>query len=443
VYLQRANDRIPQPMTIGLAFSLATIFVLLVLSAFFAGSETALTAVSKARMHHLASEGSNTARIVNKLIGNRERLIGALLLGNTFVNILASSLATSLALTYFNEAGVVIAAFAMTAIILIFGEVLPKTLAIARTDGMALTVAHPVRLIVLFFTPILAAVQFIVWRVLWVLGVRQSTMDTITAQEELRGAIELHHHEGAVESEHRAMLGGVLDLAELQVADVMVHRKNMEVLDGSAPVEEIVERVLASSHTRFPIWRDSQENIVGVLHIKDLLRRLSERRGNVEGLDIVALAATPWFVPDTTTLEEQLKAFRDRRAHFALVVDEYGVLQGLVTLEDIIEEIFGDIAEHDGPSHPEGIRPQADGSYNVDGVTPIRDLNRELGWNLPDEEATTIAGLVINEARVIPEAGQVFSFHGFTFEVLRKQRNQIVALRITRQASMRDEDDTG
>jgi Mg2+/Co2+ transporter CorB len=431
-------------MTVGLALSLAAIFALLVMSGFFAGSETALTAVSKARMHHLAAEeGSTAARHVNTLIGDRERLIGALLLGNTFVNILSSAIATSLALMYFDENGVVIATFAMTAIILVFGEVLPKTLGIARTDRMALAVAPPVRLFVAFLAPIVSAVQFFVWRVLWLFGIRETSHDMITAQEEIRGAIELHHQEGTVESEHRAMLGGILDLADLQVSDVMVHRKNMEILDGGAPAEEIVERALASAHTRFPIWRDSPENIVGVLHVKDLLSTLIGRRGNLQGLDVMALAAPPWFVPDATTLEEQLKAFRDKRAHFALVVDEYGVLQGLVTLEDIIEEIFGDIAERRGRADHEGIRPQPDGSYNIDGVTPIRDLNRELGWDLPDEEATTVAGLVIHEARIIPEIGQVFSFHGFKFEILRKQRNQIVALRITPQMPTKDGDDSG
>jgi Mg2+/Co2+ transporter CorB len=227
------------------------------------------------------------------------------------------------------------------------------------------------------------------------------------------------------------MLGGILDLADLKVSDVMVHRKNMEILDGSATAEDIVARVLSSAHTRFPIWRDDPENIVGVLHVKDLLRTMMERRGSLENIDIMALASPPWFVPETTTLQEQLQAYRDRREHFALVVDEYGVLQGLATLEDILEVIFGSIAEEHAQHTPDGVRPQADGSYNVDGWTPIRDLNRELEWKLPDESATTIAGLVIHEARIIPEIGQVFSFFGFKFEILRRQRNQIMALRIT------------
>jgi Mg2+/Co2+ transporter CorB len=419
-------------MTFNLTLSLIAILVLLVLSGFFAGSETALTAVSKARMHHLANEGSWAAKRVNYLIADRERLIGALLLGNTFVNILASAVATSLSLKLFQEGGVVIATLIMTSVILVFAEVLPKTLAIARTDRMALAVAFPVRVLVAVLAPIVAAVQFFVWRVLRLFGLKHTGAEPVlTVQEEIRGAIDLHHQEGTVEREHRDMLGGILDLADLQVSDVMVHRKNMEILDGGAAQEDIAARVLSSAHTRFPIWRDDPENIVGVLHVKDLLRAMMERQGSLTNLDIMTLASEPWFVPDTTTLEEQLRAFRDRREHFALVVDEYGVLQGLVTLEDILEEIFGDIAEEHDQHTPEGIRPQPDGSYNVDGWTPIRDLNRELEWNLPDEEATTIAGLVIHEARVIPEAGQVFSFFGFKFEVLRRQRNQIMALRIT------------
>jgi Mg2+/Co2+ transporter CorB len=419
-------------MTFDITLTLIAIFALLIFAAFFAGAETALTAVSKARMYHLASEGSARAKQVLHLITDRERLIGALLLGNTFVNILASSLATSIALRLFDEGAVVIAALVMTAIILIFGEVLPKTLAIARTDHTALAVAYPVRLFVALLSPVLSTVQFIVWRILRLFGLKQTAGEPVlTAQEEIRGAIDLHHQEGGVEREHRDMLGGILDLAELYLADIMVHRKNMEVLDGGAPAEDIVARVLSSAHTRFPIWRDDPENIVGVLHAKDLLRTLMKRQGNLQDIDIMSLASEPWFVPDTTSLEEQLRAFRDRREHFALVVDEYGVLQGLVTLEDILEEIFGDIAEETNQHSPEGVRPQADGSYNVDGWTPVRDLNRELEWSLPDEVATTIAGLIIHEARVIPEAGQIFSFFGFKFEILRRQRNQIMALRIT------------
>jgi Mg2+/Co2+ transporter CorB len=226
------------------------------------------------------------------------------------------------------------------------------------------------------------------------------------------------------------MLGGILNLGELELADVMVHRKNMVVIDADANAAETLKLVLSAGHTRFPMWKDDPENIVGVLQIKDLLKTLVERKGSLDGLNILSLAKPPWFVPDTTSLEEQVHAFRLRQAHFALVVDEYGTLQGLVTLEDILEEVFGDIAEAHDAFEPRGFRPQSDGSYVVEGDTPVRALNRELGWGLPDDTATTIAGLVIHDARIIPDTGQVFSFHGFKFEILRRQRNQITALRI-------------
>jgi Mg2+/Co2+ transporter CorB len=294
-----------------------------------------------------------------------------------------------------------------------------------------LTVAALVRLIVSLLAPIVSAVRWMVWRVLNLFGIRaDKEAPVLSAREEIRGAIELHHQEGGVEREHAEMLGGILDLADLQLADVIVHRKNMEMLDGNASPEEVVQQVLSSGHTRFPIWRNDPENIVGVLHLKVLVRTLMERKGSLKGLDIVSLAAEPWYVPDTTTLKEQLNAFRERREHFAFVVDEYGVLQGLVTLEDILEEVFGKIPEGRQPPGTEHLGPQADGSFNVDGQMPIRELNRQLNWALPGDTATTIAGLVISEAHVIPDVGQVFSFYGFKFEILRRQRNQITALRI-------------
>ncbi len=426
-------------MTLELLLYLLAIGLLLVISAFFSGSETALTAVSKVRMHHLTQEGSRRAAHVSALVSNRESLIGAILLGNNFVNILASALATWLALEIFEEGGIVIATFVMTAFVLVFSEVMPKTFAITHTDRMALAVARPIRLIVIVLSPIVATVKFIVWRILNLFGIRQDgELPVLTAHEEIRGAIDLHHQEGAVESEHRYMLGGILDLSELKVGDVMVHRKNMVTLDADASLDDAMEHILSSAHTRMPVWKDDPENIVAVLHIKDLMRFLTKSRGSLEGMDIMALAMEPWFVPETTTLEEQIHAFRERHAHFALVVDEYGTIEGLVTLEDILEEIFGNIAEAFDDDLPQGIRPQPDGSYNIDGWTPIREINRELDWNLPDDDATTIAGLVINEAQMIPNLGQKFSFHGFQFQVLRKKRNQITAVRVAPPAELAD-----
>ena len=418
-------------MGFDLSLALFAIVSLQLVAAYFSAAETSLTAVSPARMHKLESEGSGAAVAVSALMADRERLIGAVLLGRNFVNILAASIAAFEAVQHWGPYGLFAAALLMTVVILVFSHVLPKTLAAESAEEVALFVARPMRFFVALLGPVVGLVQSAVRRSLKAFGFAAAEeTPVLSAHEELRGAIDLHHQEGAVERSQRDMLGGILDLGELAVADVMVHRKNMVVIDADTALEETVELVLSAGHTRYPIWKDDPENIVGVLHIKDLLTRLAQRRGSLEGIALMALAKPPWFVPDTTSLDEQVHAFRRRRAHFALVVDEYGTLQGLVTLEDILEEVFGDISEAHDTFEPKGLRPQPDGSYLIDGVTPVRALNRELGWDLPDDSATTIAGFVIHEARIIPEPGQLFLFHGYKFEVLRRQRNQIMALRI-------------
>jgi Mg2+/Co2+ transporter CorB len=417
-------------MVNALLFSFGGIALLLALSAFFAGSETALTAVSRGKMLRLEQQGSRSAHHVNVLSNDREKLIGALLLGNTFINILASAIATAVFEPALGEHGVAIVAVLMTIFVLVFAEVMPKTLAIARTDRFALFVAWPVRFVVAFLGPVVGTVQFVVWRILAVFGVREDDEQVMEAHEEIRGTVELHHQEGGVERVHRDMIGGVLNLEELQLGDVMIHRKSMVSLDADLTLGECVETVLAASHTRIPVWRGDQENIVGVLHTKDVALAAITRPADLAKLPLASLMHEPWFVPDTTTLQEQLHAFKERRSHFALVVDEYGALQGLVTLGDILDEIVGEIPDEHAKNTPAGIRAQPDGSFNIDGDVPIRDINRVLDWNLPDEEATTIAGLVIHEAQMIPDVGQRFAFHKFKFEVLRKQRNQITCVRV-------------
>jgi Mg2+/Co2+ transporter CorB len=414
----------------GLILGGAGILVLLAVSAFFAGSETALTAASRARMHQLEQDGDRRAGKVNALRAGKERLIGALLLGNTLVNILASSLATGLLIGVLGRNAVAIATVMMTALVLIFSEVLPKTYALNHPDRSALAVAGTVRVVVAALGPFVIAVNWIVAGVLRLLGARTTTVAIATDDAELRGAIELHRGPERAVSEERRMLRSILDLAEVSVAEIMVHRRNLETIDLALGSEAIVAAVLASRHTRLPLWREKPDNIVGVLHAKDLLRALSAARGNAAGLDVARIAGKPWFIPDTTTLHDQLHAFRQRREHFAIVVDEYGDLQGVVTLEDILEEIVGDIDdEHDLPVA--GVRLQANGAMLVEGTVTIRDLNRRFDWRLPDEKASTIAGLVLHEARRLPDVGQVFTYHGFRFEILRRQRNQITLLKIT------------
>lgn len=409
----------------------AAILVCLLLSFFFAGSETALTASSRAAMLRLAQDGNSNAALVNRLLAARERLIGALLLGNNAVNILASALATSVFLVWFGEYGVLYATAVMTVVVVVFAEVLPKTVAFNAPDRMALMVARPMSWVVRVLGPVLMAIEWLVRRILRLVGINVGDDQSILpAHEELRGTVDLMHREGSVEKHDRDMMGGLLDLRDLTVSDVMVHRTEMVTVNADDPPEEIVSAVIKAEFTRIPLWRGTPENIVGILHAKDLLRALDGADGDLSRIDVDAIALPPWFVPDIRPLPEQLKAFRRRKTHFALVVDEYGEVEGLVTLEDILEEIVGDISdEHDVPVP--GVRPQPDGSVNVDGSVPIRDLNRAMDWTLPDDAATTVAGLVIHEARSIPDVGQSFTFHSFRFNVLRKERNRITALRIT------------
>ena len=418
-------------MTMGLGITLGAIFGLLLVSAFFSGSETALTAASRAKMHALEEGGSKRARTVNRLLQIRERFIGAILLGNNLANIAASALATSLFLNLFGEEGVVYATLVMTAIVVLFAEVLPKTYAIVNADRMALFVAPAVRLLVAVLAPVTSAMQWVVRHTLRLFGASiADDAEVLSAHEELRGAIDLYHKAGGMVKLTRDMLGGVLDLRELTVSDIMVHRTKMDAIDAELPTGAIIDAALKSPHTRLPLWRGEREEIVGVLHAKTLLRALREARGDTSKIDILALAAPPWFVPDTTTLKDQLNAFLKKKAHFAIVVDEYGEVMGLVTLEDIIEEIVGEISDETDVAATLA-RPQADGSLIVDGGVPIRDVNRLMDWDLPDEEATTIAGLVIHEAQTIPNPGQAFTFHGYRFEVLRRQRNRLTSLRVT------------
>jgi Mg2+/Co2+ transporter CorB len=411
--------------------AIVVILLCLSLSFFFSGSETALTAFSRARMLRMEKTGNRRAGLVNRLLETRERMIGAILTGNNIVNIAASSLATGLLLSWFGDVGVLYATIIMTVVVVVFTEVLPKTVAINAPDRVALVVARPIDLVVRLFGPMLVGIESLVRWILRLFGFRVGIDQAfLSAHEELRGAVDLAHHEGAVEKQDRDMLSGLLDLRDLTVSDVMIHRTEMITVCADDPPEEVVKAVLESEVTRVPLWKGKPENIIGILHAKDLLRAIRASDGNVARIDVAAIARPPWFVPDVRPLPEQLKAFRRRRTPFALVVDEYGEVMGLVTLEDILEEIVGDITDEHDVAVP-GVRPQPDGSVSVDGGVPIRDLNRALEWNLPDGEATTIAGLVIHEARSIPEAGQTFTFHGFRFRVLRRERNRITALRIT------------
>lgn len=417
------------------------ILLLLLLSAFFSGSETALTASSRAKLRSQADRGDKGAASALHVTDEAERMIGAILLGNNIVNTLSAALATALLTRYFGDSGVALATLGVTALVLVFGEVLPKTVAITFPEPVAVRVAPAIRLLILVFSPVVGLVRALVRGILHLFGLRPDPDSKILAlRDEIAGAIVLGHSEGAVEKENRDRLLGALDLAERTVDEIMRHRRQIELIDADLPPGEIITRVLASSHTRLPVYRGDEDNILGVVHAKDLLREVDRLMrgedgaspGGIESLDIIKVAMKPYFIPDTTTLDEQMRQFLKRRTHFALVVDEYGALQGLITLEDILEEIVGEITdEFDLVSREGRIKPEADGSFLVPGQMTIRDLNRAMEWSLPDEEANTIAGLVIHEAQIIPAEGQVFRFHGFRIEVTSRAENRISRLRLT------------
>ncbi|MDA0722468.1 MAG: HlyC/CorC family transporter [Proteobacteria bacterium] len=429
-----------EPSTLDATFwaTAAAIVVLLILSGFFSGSETALTAASRGKLRSAADKGSKGAERALRVTEDNERLIGSVLLGNNVVNILATSLATAILTKVFGQNGVAAATLIMTLLVLIFAEVLPKTFAITNPEKVASAVARPIGVIVLVFAPAVTAVRFLVRGVLYLFGVRTDPDSNILAvREEIAGALHLGHAEGWVEKEDRDRILGALDLNERTVEEVMLHRSGIEMVDAALPAQDILAQILQSQHTRLPLYRDNPENIVGVIHAKDLLRAMHKllSGGEVDGqglavFDVMKVAMPPYFVPETTTLGDQMRNFLKRKTHFALVVDEYGGLEGLITLEDILEEIVGEIADEFDEYEPDQIAATADGAYIVDGGITIRDLNRAHDWQLPDDEANTVAGLVIHEAQMIPVVGQVFSFHGFRFEVLTKEENRLATLKI-------------
>ena len=386
----------------------------------------------------MADKGSRGAKRALALTEDTERLIGAVLLGNNLVNILAAALATSLFTRLFGDSGVALATLVMTLLVLIFAEVLPKTYAITNSEGAASFVSAPIRALVIIFAPIVATVRITVRAILRLFGAKMTNLDEDdAAQQEIAGAIALSHSEGNFEKDDRDRLLGALDLKDREVEEIMLHRSDIEIIDAAASPQDIVTQSLASRYTRLPIFKDEPENIIGIIHTKDLLREVDKLvRGEdggpdaIDRLNITDIAREAYFVPETTPLDDQMREFLRRKAHFALVVDEYGDLQGLITLEDILEEIVGEITdEHDEDAEILDGKDTS-GNFKIDGSATIRDVNRMHEWNLPDDEANTIAGLVIHEAQMIQKIGQVFSFHGFRFEIAGRDQNRITKLKV-------------
>lgn len=412
-------------------FELLLLLACLILSGFFSGSETAFTAASKAKLANLENEGNAVAALTNKLKTQSERVIGSLLFGNNLVNILASALATSILIKMFGEAGIAYATIGTTFFVLVFSEVLPKTYALMKPEKVVLFVAPALSVLTKIFYPITYWVARIVSSVFKALNIRPEIHED-EHEEELRGAIQIFNDNivGVKEDQQKGvMLKSILDLEEMHVEEIMVHRKDVKMIDADMPVNEIIEEVKASPFTRMPVWKDKKDNIIGVIHSKLVLQELLENGSDVSNINILKTMMEPWFIPESTTLYDQLEAFRERREHFSIMVDEYGAFMGIVTLEDILEEIVGEINdEYD--VEISGIKAQPDGCYLVDGDVTIRALNRDLNWNLPDEEYSTVAGLILFESRSIPVVGQTYNFYGYRFEVIKRHRNHLSLIRV-------------
>jgi Mg2+/Co2+ transporter CorB len=401
-------------------------------SAFFAAAETALTAASRPRMHGLENEGNRRAGIVNRLRLHMEQVIGTLLLGNNMVNIMASALATGVLIDLVGPRGVVYATAVMTVLIVVFGEVMPKTYAINNADRLALGVAPAMQALVRLASPVIRVMQILVRAILRLMGARVTAdLGAESAEAELRGAIDLHADAAGEEEGSGAMLHSILDLGDVIIGDITVHRSNLSTIDADQSPEKIVEAALASPHTRLPLWRGDPDNIIGVLHAKALLRAVQARGGRLDDIDIVGLALPPWFVPESTSLLAQLRAFRSRREHFALVVDEYGALMGIVTLEDIIEEIVGEIQDEYDQEDAKIVRINND-TILVDAGLNLEDLANYLDIELPEGNYESVAGFITQLTGELPKEQDQIEYKGLRFTIREADERKISQVEITR-----------
>ena len=423
-------------MDISLGILIGSIFGLILLSAFFSGAETSLTSASKARMRTLAKSGQKNAIIYERIFSNKEKLICTILLANNLVNVLASAIATSILIDFFESDGIAYVTIIMTLMILVFGELIPKTVALFKADTIALFISPIFRLLIILFYPITSSLNLIVEFLLKIINIQtintnKSELQT-ESEQELRGAIDLHGDDSK-ESQEKEMLKSILDLDDVTVDSIMIPRKNIFSLSLTIKYSELIEKIKNNPHSRIPIWDKNTENIIGILQVRQLIG-YADKKNSI--FNIKDFCKKPWFIPESTTLANQLMEFKKRKEHFAIVVDEYGEFLGIVTLEDILEEIVGDIDDELDvlkiSKTIKGVKRLANNKYLVRGNVTIRDLNRELSWTLSDKEASTVAGLILYESRSIPNVGQIFLFYEHKFEIIEKKNNQITLVRITK-----------
>lgn len=411
--------------------SYLTLLFLLCCSFFFSGTETAVTAVSAPLLHDQEKQGNKRAQQLNRLKSNGDKILSTLLFGNNVVNIATTALSTSLMIEIFGERwGVIMATFVVSVVILIFSEILPKTYALSTPYSFSMRVTPLLVFCTKIFTPFTWALSVISKGIMRLLPrAKQETDSEEQLKAEIRGAIDMVDDNSL--AQEKGMVKSVLDLNEVTVGDIMIHRSHLISLSIATKPREIFDFVSRTPFSRIPLWRGKRDNIVGILHVKAVLKMMNSY-SDTKGVHVLDYCTKPWFVLNTTSLMDQLLAFKKRREHFALVVDEYGDLQGFVTLEDILEEIVGDISDENDTLEQSTLQvtKTTSGAWRVDGGTTIRDINRHFKWELPDEEAATIAGLILYRAERIPTAGQRFVIDGYTLTVVERDRNRLTTIDI-------------
>jgi Mg2+/Co2+ transporter CorB len=413
-------------------YYISAVLFLLFLSALFSCFETAIVATSRAKIHRLRAEGNRRAKILEGLLKNREKVVSTMLLGNNAINILASAITTTVFLEIFGDKGLFYATILMTVTVLIFSEILPKSYAIKHPDSISLFFAPLISFLVTIFFPLTNSAQKIVDFVISLFSKKPSKKHSISELEEIRDTVNLKHIEGSIYKYDKDMIDGVLDLSDTEISEIMVHRKEIESINIELPVKEIIHQALNMNYTRIPLWQNNKENIVAILNVRKLLKALyfCKSEKELEKFDLKSITTEAWFVPNTNSLRTQLFIFRKKKKRFALVIDEYGSLQGLVTLEDILEEIVGEIKEQEDSLEVNIVKIKS-GACKIAGKVLIRDINKKLDWNLPEDvDAYNLAGFIISSLGRIPDEKEIFSIGEYNFEILRKKANDLIWVKI-------------
>lgn len=415
-------------------YYITAVVFLLFLSALFSCFETAIVGTSRAKIHRLRNEGNRRAKIIENLLKNREKVVSTMLLGNNAINILASAITTTVFLDLFGDTGVIYATIVLTIMVLIFSEILPKSYAIKHPDAISLFFAPVIAFLVMVFFPFTNTAQKIVDFVINIFSNKPNKKSSFSELEEIRDTVNLKHIEGTIYKYDKDMIDGVLDLADTEISEIMVHRKEIESINIDLPVKEIIHQALNMNYTRIPLWQGNKENVVAILNVRKLLKALyfCKNDKDLEKFDLKSITTEAWFVPNTNSLRTQLFIFRKKKKRFALVIDEYGSLQGLVTLEDILEEIVGEIKEQEDSLEVNIVRIKS-GACKIAGKVLIRDINKKLDWDLPEDgDAYNLAAFIISNLGRIPEEKESFTISNYNFEILRKRANDLIWVKAKR-----------